>query len=908
MAIIGQKLATPEPGWKRYDNTTPSLKYEGIWSIETHSGHYGGSKAYTTDLNAKIKFSFLGTKLRLIIDPYENKPSNIPIIIDGVQETFSEYLAGKVVSTQNLRYEKVGLAYGIHTVEIRTPSDLGEKNWNLDAIDIDDTGRLLHPQEKIDLKDITSLGDRIRCHYQASSGQFGICSGLGEEISDFIPSASSSVPNGDFYWIYSKNDHRGNKVFIADRVVQYGLSWDTLNTAGVATQRGVPIQKARFTGTNYINEGNAPELFITGDITYGATFRLNKFPSNYTTILNMTAWGESLDTNALYALWIKPNGSIQIGHEYGAGADQLYTTKGSYIKADEKVTVTVVRNTADKQYHIYINGEYKESITYNYEAQIASSGNKHSLGIGRDNGATSTGGYYFNGDIYHVYIWNKVCTSEEIQKSETNELLGKEDGLVRLMDYSLGREYKMNMRLLTGGVSNTDTDNEWDAIIVNSNIGGTPIPGENIVWNAANNVASWISTSPRGVGANRVGRGYASVSQWWGDAPSSTATSKYGFRPVLIVQRKSQTYFLIEDGVEIKTVQNNQLIHIGKSPVTKSMFLQGFQSLSDLTSDMLSQLSSTAMLKIWTDDPQKTFSTLKTTGDVAVPYRYKVEIRHPERTVTEWTDFTKEDVRNTAVISPGYFTDLTERTVTVKVEQVDSTLVTGTGTVSLYDTAPEIELTMVGLGFKASISDAEGDRVQYKVELNGKQIYPLYDGFSPLFISPVTFERSFMSREVNVNPLDFTTPNNTITLTARDEYGKESTATLEFAGTYAGILFADMDYTYYTSDLGDILRYLDVGVITAGQTTPSYPIRLINKHDFSLTNLEIFKGEGTLPKGAWVELSYDDSPFIPLSSLTYDEELEYNGEFVFHARIATDIESEPGDSTFDIYVKADPLR
>ncbi|GED17654.1 hypothetical protein D1872_202580 [compost metagenome] len=43
--------------------------------------------------------------------------------------------------------------------------------------------------------------------------------------------------------------------------------------------------------------------------------------------------------------------------------------------------------------------------------------------------------------------------------------------------------FATTIRLLTGGVSSTDKENEWDQYIVNSSLNGTIIPGDNAVWN-----------------------------------------------------------------------------------------------------------------------------------------------------------------------------------------------------------------------------------------------------------------------------------------------------------------------------------------------------------------------------------------------------------------------------------------
>ncbi|MCR8641566.1 discoidin domain-containing protein [Paenibacillus sp. N1-5-1-14] len=86
-----------------------------------------------------------------------------------------------------------------------------------------------------------NIGDKIICSYVATSNAIGAFSELGTSIKPPIPPTSSTTPNGSFYFIYVDNDHLGRKILIADRDVQIGISWDTLNTSGISSGSGLPI-------------------------------------------------------------------------------------------------------------------------------------------------------------------------------------------------------------------------------------------------------------------------------------------------------------------------------------------------------------------------------------------------------------------------------------------------------------------------------------------------------------------------------------------------------------------------------------------------------------------------------------------------------------------------------------------
>jgi hypothetical protein len=235
MAVIGEFLVAPEAGWRRYDDLNPAFAYGSEWvKGGSASGAYEGGRSYTNTVGAKLRFRFNGTKLRVVSFVHPSAYSaNVTIKIDGVAQTYSlQYGAG---NEQVLVYEKMGLQDGFHDVEVIC-NDTGV-SW--DAIDIDYTGRLLHPDEVTDPKDLV-VGKRIRCNYNASSGAVGVFLGLGQETKDFIPSASTDTPDGDFYLLMVKHWNR-KSVLIADRNVQHSISWDTLNTNGIASGGGVLI-------------------------------------------------------------------------------------------------------------------------------------------------------------------------------------------------------------------------------------------------------------------------------------------------------------------------------------------------------------------------------------------------------------------------------------------------------------------------------------------------------------------------------------------------------------------------------------------------------------------------------------------------------------------------------------------
>jgi hypothetical protein len=382
MATIGQPLMQPEQGWKRYDDTDSAIKYANTITHTQNSSAYNGG--YHAPSSTKVAFKFTGTKIRII--GYSNTSTYselIQIKIDEIPYNFSQM--GNVAGVyQALNFEHLELENKIHIVEIENKSTKSSV-WLIDAIDIDSTGRLLHPDEVADIKDL-EIGKRIRCHYQATTANtVGIFSNLGQETSDFIPVTSSNVPNGDFYWVMA-DEYNKKKILIADRNIQHSISWDTLNSAGIASGSGLPIN------------------------------------------------------------WI-------------------------------------------------------DNSTYNTD-----------------------------------------------------------------------------VRLLTGGINNTDKDNEWDKYIVSSTLNGNIVAGDNNVWSHSS-VLSWTSTTSSSANFRTI-----RTTTWNNGSPGSHYIGvNVGFRPVLVIEDILKTYTFIKTNNQYKSFKNNQWNNVSTTLPSESVFVSdGMQNLTIL--------------------------------------------------------------------------------------------------------------------------------------------------------------------------------------------------------------------------------------------------------------------------------------------------------------------------------------
>ncbi|PPQ47764.1 hypothetical protein C5G87_16740 [Paenibacillus peoriae] len=138
-ASIGERLTSPEEGWKRYDDMNPAINYEGSgWAYVTNepnsvyakTGHYMKLSGATTNA---IKFKFYGTKLRIIDLYWTNRVNNVTIEIDGKVSTYNPN--NPVNLYQVLVFEVLDLPPAVHEVKLTTNST--NNTFSLDAIDTD---------------------------------------------------------------------------------------------------------------------------------------------------------------------------------------------------------------------------------------------------------------------------------------------------------------------------------------------------------------------------------------------------------------------------------------------------------------------------------------------------------------------------------------------------------------------------------------------------------------------------------------------------------------------------------------------------------------------------------------------------------------------------------------------------
>ena len=148
MATIGEQLLQPEEGWKRIDNISGSIKYNGSWGIYSGNSFYNNTLYSSNTLGDSYSFSFYGTKFRIISQYYTNRTTEQTVVIDD--SITEKYTGNNTPANIVLEYEKTGLTEGIHTVTVtNTGRGGGHGFMPIDAIDIDKDGYMIPPPRNI---------------------------------------------------------------------------------------------------------------------------------------------------------------------------------------------------------------------------------------------------------------------------------------------------------------------------------------------------------------------------------------------------------------------------------------------------------------------------------------------------------------------------------------------------------------------------------------------------------------------------------------------------------------------------------------------------------------------------------------------------------------------------------------
>lgn len=282
--------------------------------------------------------------------------------------------------------------------------------WDDAHKELDGWARVINLAERgwLKLKGFTKAG-RVWGSYLKDYGTFYIFSGyLANRYVDESMSSNGLVAQ----WKMNEPLWDGTSSEVIDSAsgnLNSGTSYGTTGGVATTTTKGIFNSAGDFDGVDdYIDGGNNASLSITGDVTLEAWINMNAIVSG-SPLLSFMASGETSDTNVFYVIEIASTGDIKLGHEYGAGVDQ-FTTIDTNLVTEQWYHLAVVRDDTAKTWKLFVNGVQSGS-TYTY-TNSADGGSSNRLNIGYN---PSGPGYYFDGRIDNVAIYNRAKIASEIQ-------------------------------------------------------------------------------------------------------------------------------------------------------------------------------------------------------------------------------------------------------------------------------------------------------------------------------------------------------------------------------------------------------------------------------------------------------------------------------------------------------------
>ncbi|MGF0347779.1 hypothetical protein ACQR3P_29485 [Rhodococcus sp. IEGM1300] len=389
------------------------------------------------------------------------------------------------------------------------------------------------------------IGDKIIARYQVdATGKVGRFSEIGTypESSAKLSATPVDKPDGGFYFICVGEDIRGRKILVADRNIQGKISWDELNTAGIATHQGTlfkydPVGKM----TGYENES-----------------------------VKITDNGFESGTYGAYYGWRVFDGKNRDGDKWTKTLNESAELKIEFKKRKELInSLSVARppvvSATDLQLPVHFQiwaGDSEDAWDLLFENTEA---------------FTETVKEFSFENEKEYSLYKLIVLSSKSQIMQIGELkFGSQI-----------KNYSSTLRLLTGGVTESSAvDSEWNRYLSDGVIAQSE-------WNFVMNASwSWTSTTPAGYSRDKVARGYNALNHWGkiGESIGSSWTEG-AFRPALVVEALSlpkETRFLVkrESSIEVssmnQTTGEREWITLAETVLTKKLFLT--HGMTDLSS------------------------------------------------------------------------------------------------------------------------------------------------------------------------------------------------------------------------------------------------------------------------------------------------------------------------------------
>lgn len=280
---------------------------------------------------------------------------------------------------------------------------------------------------------------------------------------------------------------------------------------------------------------------------------------------------------------------------------------------------------------------------------------------------------------------------------------------------------------------------------------------------------------------------------------------------------------------------------------------------------------------------------------------YQIEIN--DNVIEPWTQAGYlAPLQITRNFSPGYFTP-GDNKITIKVKSTFKSLtVESSKDIKVVKTNeyPSLSVKLKGRTLEIKSDDTDGDKVRFRVTVNKNQLIP-EQGYSLPFPSPYSTEYVIPRDKVNLDQV------NEIVVDLIDQCEDKTSVTLNEKIGYSGLMFSDPAGVYYTDDIGQLLKYLDIGTVMARETSNVYEVKITNTLGYPVTNLSLEPLYDELdPLTEIIEISKTNvKPFDAYQRLDWTEVLNHDESVTFYVRLNAK-DGAAGEGKFRLLAKADP--
>ena len=167
--------------------------------------------------------------------------------------------------------------------------------------------------------------------------------------------------------------------------------------------------------------------------------------------------------------------------------------------------------------------------------------------------------------------------------------------------------------------------------------------------------------------------------------------------------------------------------------------------------------------------------------------------------------------------------------------------------ITKVDKLPTYVGSLLNNEYTFTLNDADGDKVKYKTEFNGILIEPETD----LSAVPVTHTTVIDKKSINIGK------DNTLKITITDDVGGVTVITEKFIGDYFGLMFSDSLDSYFSDDLGQLIKKLSFGVVVSGRDSLPVEIKVSNKTNAIIKAVTVV-APGTIADGVAIKGCLND--------------------------------------------------